>query len=381
MNLRRVQACSVLVALLVCPLTFGAGPGSWPDPVANDVIPYETAGLTHGPQLGCITANGVRVWIRTREACPFAVLYDTQLPLSAKSPKVIGATCAERDFTGVVELTGLKPATRYYYAVRIEEELADLRIDFSDPWPSFRTLPDKMTYADAKGNPRGLFNVCFSVAHCASQNPSPASGGQYGSPPAFDTLNRLYGDEPMFHIYNGDTIYEECRDGTKEGIRANYRLYLHRGRSFSRLLRYLPGAFLYDDHEIGWDIHGCGEIGLGKGKHLIRDIGVDAWTEYCGWANYPSPYRAPIRLGAATLRKGDDVLYDPEADFSGLKPETGQHDSRRLLHGRRSGGGAAQERRGVRTGRGAGQEPAPRRAGLSGRRSRGSLQHRIAPFL
>jgi len=320
--LSRVVRLGFLAAILAATGPDIAWPrdGQWPDPVANDVLPYHTAGLLQGPLLGAPTSQSIRIWVRTQEPGPFAVLYDTRLPLGSDSRRVEGQTLADRDSTGVVELAGLKPATRYYYAVQIGGALPDLRIDYSDPWPSFRTLPDATTCADPANNPRGLFDVCFSLACCASQDPSVRSGGQYGSPPGFDTLWRLYGQEIMFHVFNGDTIYEECRDGTREGIRANYRLYLDRGRSMSRLLRSTAGLFLYDDHEIGWDLHGCGEVGLGRGKHLIRDPGVDVWTEYCGWANYPSPFRATIRFGTCSVRKGDDVLSDSQADFSSLRP-------------------------------------------------------------
>ncbi len=38
----------------------------WPDPVAGHVLPYETSGLTHGPLLGGVTSESVRIWIKTR---------------------------------------------------------------------------------------------------------------------------------------------------------------------------------------------------------------------------------------------------------------------------------------------------------------------------
>ncbi len=200
-------------------------------------------------------------------------------------------------------------------------QLADTRIDFHEPWPSFRTLPDRDSYADAENNPDGRFNVCFSVGCCACQDPV-VSGGQYGSPPTFATLLDRHGDEIQFHWMNGDTIYEERRDGTLEGVRENYRLYWSRGRSFADLMRRVPILFTYDDHEIGWDIHGSGEVGLGAGKHLWRDIGLRAWGEYCEWANPAAPQRGSLRFGRATVKADDDVLLDAEADFSTLDPAT-----------------------------------------------------------
>lgn len=319
-SVKRCGGAAAGAALVLCgAMTRGA---EWPDPIANDVLPYETALLTHGPMLGRPTATSMRVWVRTALPGPFEIVYDTKLPLSDDSPSVKGEALASRDTIGVVDLTGLSPNTRYVYGVRIAGRLADIRPEFHDPWPSFRTLPDTSTCADPTYNPHGLFNVAFAIGHCASQEPGPRSGGHYSSPPVFDTLRRLHADEAQFAIVNGDIIYEELRDGTPDGVRANYKLYFSRGRSFAALFRSIPGMFTFDDHDVGWDIHGCGEIGLGDGPHLIRDIGLAAYEEYAGWANPGGPQHRAIRFGRARMEAGGDVLFDPDADFASLDLKT-----------------------------------------------------------
>lgn len=294
---------------------------SWPDPVANQVLPYGTAGMSHGPLLGAVTDHSVRVWVRTRKPTDFEVLYSKMLPLDANCQSVHGQTTEARDQTGVVELRELEPNTRFYYAIRLNGVLADLRMDINDPWPSFKTLPNETTYFDVENNPKGNFNVTFAIGHCASQDPD-TSGGMYGSTPAFDLIARNHREEAMFAIVNGDVIYEEQRDGTLDGVRENYKLYFSRGRSFARLFRSLPGLFTFDDHDVGWDIHGSGQIGLGEGRHLIRDVGLRAYEEYLSWANYPGGQRGAILFGQAQVTQGGNVLFDPQADFSRLDPAT-----------------------------------------------------------
>lgn len=294
---------------------------AWPDPVANDVLPYAAAGLSHGPLIGGVTDQTARVWLRTRRPTEFEVLYGTRLPLNENSPSVQGSTARSTDLTGVVHLKGLLPDTRYYYGIRIDDSLADLRLEFSGPWPSFKTLPNKTAYVDDTLNPRGLFNLTFVIGHCASQDPD-RSGGMYSSTPAFDTIRRHHASEAMFAIVNGDVIYEEMRNGTLDGVRKNYKLYLSRGRSFAALFRSMPSLFTFDDHDVGWDLHGCGEIGLKEGRHLIRDIGLRAYEEYLSWANFRGPHSGSIRLGRAHVRAGSPVLFDPDADFTTLDPAT-----------------------------------------------------------
>ena len=94
-------------------------------------------------------------------------------------------------------------------------------------------------------------------------------------------IRKHHADEAMFAIVNGDVIYEERRDGTLNGVRDNYKLYFSRGRSFSSLFRHTPALFTFDDHDVGWDIHGCGQIGLGEGRHLIRDLGLAVTKSTC----------------------------------------------------------------------------------------------------
>jgi alkaline phosphatase D len=298
------------------------GYAAWPDPIAEDVVPARSAGLTHGPMLGHPKAHSMRVWVRTEKAMEFRIRYATQLPLGPDSAAVTGKTVASADNTGVVELTELQPLTRYFYGVELDGKLADTRIVFTDPWPSFRTLPDASTAADAANNPKGLYNFAFSVSVGGSQDPK-RSGGQYSDPPSWGTLYRKFGDELQFHIMNGDYTYEELRDGTAAGIRANYKLYMQRSREMSRLQSHVPWLFMFADHEVNDNLFGAGQIGFKKrgSRHTNRDTQLKIWYEYAGWANDPAAHRGAMLQGKASVKKGSRTLTCKDLDFTTLKPE------------------------------------------------------------
>ena len=315
--MKSVSLC-ILLTVAICGIAFA----DWPDPVAEDVIPARSAGLTHGPMLGGPGATSMRVWIRTEAPMDFKVRYSTTLPLGPQSPVAAGKTVSNSDNTGTVELTGLKPLTRYYYGIELNGKLADTRVVFTDPWPSFRTLPDASSVVDAQNNPDGRYNVAFSISVGGSQDPK-RSGGQYTDPPSWGTLYRKFGDEIQFHIMNGDYTYEELRDGTPNGIRANYKRYLDRSREMSRLQGHVPWLFMFDDHEVNDNLFGAGQVGFKRrsSRHTNRDTQLNVWYEYAGWANDPAPQRGPMLQGRATVKNGSSVLECTTMDFSQLTPE------------------------------------------------------------
>lgn len=308
------------IALSLCLIATSASGQSWPDPISNEVIPVQSTPLTHGPILGRPDAHGMRVWVRTRKAGPFEVVYSTKPNLGDRPLAAAGITSADQDNTGYVDLEQLQANTRYYYGIKFGEYIADTRIEFDRPWPSFVTLPDAGSQADEKSNPNGLFNFTFSIGACQRQRSPKDTFGIYANPPSFLNLWKRHGDEIAFHIVNGDYTYEELLDGTRKGYENNYKLYLDRGRNVSNLLRYVPMMTMYDDHEVNSNTDGAGEPGLGDGDYLVRDAGLQVWHYYAEWANPDSTARGQIRFGNTTMKKGSSLLVDLSADFSDLKP-------------------------------------------------------------
>jgi len=301
-------------------LSVTAGNPTWPDPVANHVVPYQSFPITHGPILGNVTRSSARVWIRASEATEFEVAVSESPPFDG-APAVTGNTDMERDGAGWVTVGDLEPNTRYYYAVRMDGRIVDIRESLDDPWPSFRTLPDETSFAH-EFNPEGRFDFAFSIGSCQRQRSPGETHGIYANPPAFDTMWKEHRDRLFFHIINGDYTYEETIDGTTAGLEDNYKLYLDRGRSLNRFVRHVPMFTMFNDHEMTDNLDGAGEVGLGNGGYLARDPAAAVWQYYANWANPDQPHRGRIRFGEAKLEEGSDVLHDPDADFSDLDLDT-----------------------------------------------------------
>lgn len=276
--------------------------------------------VTHGPILGLPSAEGVGVWARTLEPGAFRVRYGLS-PTAMTATSEAVRTRLESDNTGWVRIRGLQPGTRYFY--RLEAGGAE------SPLASFRTLP--ATEADPDHNPDGLFNFSFEFA-CGNKQTD-------GNQPTYRTLLEDWGDGVHFAIQNGDWLYEEQRDfsaadwlrvsggselpervriaPTIAGAWQNYKLYLDRGRDMAAWHRTVPSFFVFDDHEILGDVNGAGTIGLRSRRAAFRDIGIQAWHDYLGWAN-PMHHDQSIHFGRALLEEGSDILTDTGGGLASL---------------------------------------------------------------
>ncbi len=287
------------------------------------------AEFTHGPILGRPGATSMAVWARTSVPAMFHVGFNENTDFPSRLSKPV-FTKLEDDCTGFIELTGLKPDTRYYYWLLFPEGP-----DRKEATGSFKTLPDTRK---SKHNPRGLFNFTFEFACGNNQKPT---GGGGPSLKTYNTLLANHRDEVDFAILNGDWLYEEKRDykpaewakqvGIGEdkypdivkiapvipGFWENYKLYLHRAPNLAEWHRHVPTFYTADDHELVNDIYGSGETGFKNRRAVIRDIAVDAWFDYLAWAN-PVDKARPAHFGRAKLENGSDILTDPSADFTKL---------------------------------------------------------------
>jgi len=293
------------------------------------VARVEALEITHGPMLGRPTSKTMGVWARTEKPGEFTVRYGT----NAKDLDLATApvpTALENDCTGWVELKGLKPATRYHFEIVTDGQKND------PPRGTFRTIPDSGALKDPKLNPKGLFNFSFEFA--CGNNQSPANGIGY-SLPTYTTMLDKIADKVDFAILNGDWLYEEKREypatdwvkqvgieqastprlvelaPTITGVWENYKLYLSRCPNLAEWHRRVPSYYTFDDHELLNDIWGAGSPGFRDRRAVFRDIGVQAWFDYLGWAD-PVSFNQEAHFGRARLTGGSGILVDPDADFS-----------------------------------------------------------------
>jgi len=296
----------------------------------NVLVTAQQVHVTHGPMLGHVTSDSIRVWARTSRPAKVVVRYGVE---KVKLDRVSEAakTKLANDNTGWVEIDGLTPRTRYYYQVEVVGGKSGLG-------GSFRTLPSPKQFKDEELNPKGLFNFRFEFACGNNQSPEHGNGP---SMPTYTTMLREIRDKVDFAILNGDWLYEEQRayppsdwrnqvgigkdEAPREvqiapsvvGVWENYKTYMGRPKNLAEWHRHVPSYYTFDDHEIVNDVYGSGDIGRQDRRAVFRDIALKAWYDYLGWSNRTETIQG-FHFGRAALKKDSDVLTDPQANFKNI---------------------------------------------------------------
>ncbi len=182
--------------------------------------------LLHGPMLGAVTDHGARFWLRTVEATPVTVrVFD-----AAQGGRCVATgsakTARDQDFTGIVEVTGLEPNTRYTYEVQIRGQRVTGALR-----PTLRTFP-------RAGRP-GRFRVAF--------------GGGAGYTPQHESIwDTIASFEPAATLLLGDNVYIDLPESP--GAFQRYTYYRRQSRSeFRRLVRATSVYAIWDDHDAAID--------------------------------------------------------------------------------------------------------------------------------
>ena len=98
----------------------------------------EGAALELGPMLGATSTQGTRIWVKASRAAESGVIVGERADLrdgwAIDGPKLTGAS----DHMGILEVSGLRPSTRYFYRVLMDGAI-------NSPVYSFVTAPPRGT--------------------------------------------------------------------------------------------------------------------------------------------------------------------------------------------------------------------------------------------
>lgn len=204
---------------------FATGPREWFAPLRalpafEHFLEQQTTQLLHGPMLGNVTDTGASVWVRTRDDAEVTVRYRAVADGTWRETDV-AATSVASDYTAVVRLTRLMPATVYEYEVYVGGE------ELGGPAAQrFATFPET-------GEP-AAFRVVFG-------------GGAGYVPPHERVWDVVRAREPLALLLLGDNVYSD--DSQRPAIQ-QYCYYRRQSRpEWRRLVGVAPVFAVWDDHD------------------------------------------------------------------------------------------------------------------------------------
>jgi len=182
--------------------------------------------LLHGPMLGCVTDSSAKFWVRTVDEAPVQIIASTSNKLITPIKSATVSTVPSRDFTAIVELSGLQPATNYFYNILINGKSV-LKPEF----PSFRTYPAAESPA--------TFKVGFG-------------GGAGFYPPYERVWDTILAHQPIAFLTLGDNVYINMPE-MPNGVHY-YTYYRRQSRpEFRKLVASTAICAIWDDHDAATD--------------------------------------------------------------------------------------------------------------------------------
>jgi alkaline phosphatase D len=189
-------------------------------------IAADSTGLIHGPLLGAVTESRARFWVRTAGPAEVTVRASTTGHFTTADVTGSTRTLAAADNTGVIELTGLTPGTRYRYQVLVNGR----EVPRSQEW-QFRTFPGAETDSEVR----------IAFGGCAKYFPD--------NERMWDTI-RLRRPDALLLL--GDNVYLTLPERT--GPLHDYTYHQRQSRpEFRRLTATVPTYAIWDDHDAGID--------------------------------------------------------------------------------------------------------------------------------
>lgn len=219
---------------------------AWLAPWSSEAKALGYPRLLEGPMVGASGPNEARIWGRASGPYPLTVQFSTDRDFANPSLSAPAPTSAAGDFAAVVPLTGLSPATEYFYRVLVDGEI-----------DRYRPTPFRLRTAPAGA---ATFRVAFGS--CARYERDPVQR-------VFDGVVR---QSPDLFLWLGDNVYADTE--APEAIAQEYR----RQRSVNSLLpllRSVPQLAIWDDHDFGYN--------NSDGTSPVKQQSLDVFRRY--WAN------------------------------------------------------------------------------------------------
>ncbi len=209
--------------------------------------------LTHGPMIGAVTESSASIWLRIEPGASAQIKYtaDPELDSGWQWSGAI-TTSAEKDYTGIISLSGLEPDTVYYYRIYIngEEYKTDKELELKT-FPRYATELTLGIIADAAADPNVSAPAVISLAR---ENPDillMIGDMDHGNPASLSEYRAMH----------------KANRGNEKQVGAALKDYL---------LYNTPVAYVWDDHDYG---ENQGDKNTKSKKDALR-----AYKEY--WPSY-----------------------------------------------------------------------------------------------
>lgn len=249
----------------------------------------QKAGLTHlgGPMLGCVSSDGVSIWMRTLGPAEVSVEVSLQGEVRRFGPV---ASTAQSDFTVVVPVTGLPPGGVFPYRVLVNGE----------PVP----IPQNAVIRTISANPEKLRIAFGSCMHRWG----------LGNP---ELSRQIRVRQPAALLLIGDTAAQD-RDNHLGLHRLDY-LVRDLTPAWQQLVAEIPVYVTWDDH----DYFNNDKWGIPKGFSEEDRLGV--WEVFRQCWNNPQyglgPGRGGVflstRIGPCDIIMTDNRFFRQKGDFLG----------------------------------------------------------------
>ena len=182
--------------------------------------------LIHGPMLGCVTDTSASFWIRTAKESQVDVKLSSADSIGSGSASGSALTNRTKDYTAVVKIEGLRPATEYHYSLFIDSQRV-----FGEEETKFRTYGQR-------GDP--------------SQIVLGFGGGAAYTPENERMWSEIAGRKLDGFFLLGDNVYIDLPQ--QASPLHHYTYYRRQSRpEFRQLISTTPIYAIWDDHDCATD--------------------------------------------------------------------------------------------------------------------------------